>query len=57
MVVAASPAVHQWPYFSVEPLLFSEIDAEETTVVLTNAADVKGMTGRGNGTLRSLYFI
>lgn len=34
----------------LNPLLFTESDAAETTVVLTKGAEVKRMTGRGNET-------
>ena len=35
----------------LNPLSFTESDAEETTVVLTKGAEVKRITGRGNETL------
>lgn len=37
--------------FSLNPLLFSEGDEEETAVVQTKGAEVKGDTGRGTETL------
>lgn len=41
----------------LNPLLFSESDAEATSVDLTKGAEVKRITGRGTETLPILYWV